>query len=237
MYHSSYLPTQKLITAFNLKVGQNQKIAIVGPTGCGKTTIINLILRFYDVNEGEIIVSGKNINKVQRDSLRKCFGMVLQESWLFTGTIAENIAYSRPDATREEIIEAAKSAFADSFIRRLPNGYDTVIQGNGSNLSQGQRQLLCIARIMLVDPTFLILDEATSSIDLRTEQKIQLAFSKLMAGKTSFIIAHRLSTIVNSDKILVMNKGEIVEQGTHEELLKLDGFYTHLYKSQFENVM
>lgn len=233
----SYLPTQKLITAFNLNVGQNQKIAIVGPTGCGKTTIINLILRFYDVNEGKIIVSGKNINEVQRDSLRKCFGMVLQESWLFTGTIAENIAYSRPDASRDEIVEAAKSAFADDFIRRLPNCYDTVIQGNGSNLSQGQRQLLCIARIMLVNPTFLILDEATSSIDLRTEQKIQLAFSKLMSGKTSFIIAHRLSTIVNSDKILVMNKGEIVEQGTHEELLKLNGFYTHLYKSQFENVM
>jgi ATP-binding cassette subfamily B protein len=232
----SYLPTQKLITAFNLNVKPNQKIAIVGPTGCGKTTIINLILRFYDVNEGKILIGSTDVKTITRDSLRKCFGMVLQDSWLFSGTIADNIAYSRPDATREEIISAAKSAYADSFIRRLPDGYDTVIHSNGDNLSQGQKQLLCIARIMLINPPFLILDEATSNIDLRTEQKIQQAFADLMKNKTSFIIAHRLSTIKNADKILVMDNGEIIEQGTHDDLINLNGFYTKLYNSQFENV-
>lgn len=232
----SYFPSQNLITAFNLNVKPDSRIAIVGPTGCGKTTIINLILRFYDVNAGEISVSGVPVKKIQRNSLRKKFGMVLQDSWLFSGTIAENISYSRPDASREEIISAAKSAYADSFIKRLPNGYDTMISGNGDNLSQGQKQLLCIARIMLIDPDFLILDEATSNIDLRTEQKIQQAFVKLMNGKTSFIIAHRLSTIKNADKIIVMNNGEIVEQGSHDELINMNGFYTNLYKSQFESI-
>ena len=229
----SYVPSRPLITDFNLKVRNGQKIAIVGPTGCGKTTLINLLLRFYDVDGGTISVTGQNISKVTRDSLRACYGMVLQETWLFTGTVAENIAYSRPDATREEIEAAAKAAYADGFIRRLPKGYDTVLTEDGSGLSQGQKQLLCIARIMLTDPPFLILDEATSSIDLRTEQRIQKAFEKLMAGKSSFIIAHRLSTIKSADWILVMNHGDIMEQGTHETLMAQQGFYAKLYQSQF----
>lgn len=231
--HFSYVPDRPLITDFNLSVRQGQRIAIVGPTGCGKTTMINLLLRFYDVNSGRITVSGQAVNEVKRDSLRDCFGMVLQDTWLFTGTVAENIAYSRPDASREEIIAAAKAAYADGFIRRLSNGYDTVLNGDGGGLSQGQKQLLCIARIMLTNPPFLILDEATSSIDLRTEQRIQKAFEKLMAGKTSFIIAHRLSTIRNADWILVMNNGNVLEQGTHETLMRKGGFYANLYQSQF----
>ena len=229
----SYLPERPLITDFNLDVHSGQRIAIVGPTGCGKTTLINLLLRFYDVDGGEISVSGQNIAAVTRDSLRSCYGMGLQETWLFTGTVAENIAYRRPDATREEIEAAAKAAYADGFIRRLPNGYDTILTEDGSGLSQGQKQLLCIARIMLTDPPFLILDEATSSIDLRTEQRIQKAFEKLMAGKTSFIIAHRLSTIKSADWILVMNQGNILEQGTHDSLMEQAGFYAKLYQSQF----
>ena len=229
----SYVPDRPLITDFNLDVQCGQRIAIVGPTGCGKTTLINLLLRFYDVDGGEISVAGQNIAGVTRDSLRACYGMVLQETWLFTGSIAENIAYSRPDATREEIVAAAKAAYADGFIRRLPKGYDTVLTEDGSGLSQGQKQLLCIARIMLTDPPFLILDEATSSIDLRTEQRIQKAFEKLMAGKTSFIIAHRLSTIKSADWILVMNQGNVLEQGTHNSLMKQKGFYANLYQSQF----
>lgn len=229
----SYLPERPLITDFNLDVHKGQRIAIVGPTGCGKTTLINLLLRFYDVDGGSISIAGQNINEVTRDSLRACYGMVLQETWLFTGTVAENIAYSRPDATREEIEAAAKAAYADGFIRRLPDGYDTVLTEDGGGLSQGQKQLLCIARIMLTDPPFLILDEATSSIDLRTEQRIQKAFEKLMAGKTSFIIAHRLSTIKRADWILVMNQGNVLEQGTHETLMAQDGFYAKLYQSQF----
>lgn len=232
----SYTKEQTLIQDFNLQVRQGQKIAIVGPTGCGKTTLINLLLRFYDVNGGEIAVSGQNIQSVTRDSLRSCYGMVLQETWLFTGTVAENIAYSRPDASRSEIEAAAKAAYADGFIRRLPKGYDTVLTEDGGGLSQGQKQLLCIARIMLTDPPFLILDEATSSIDLRTEQRIQKAFEKLMRGKTSFIIAHRLSTIQNADWILVMQGGSILEQGTHQKLIARGGFYAKLYQSQFADV-
>lgn len=231
----SYLPERPLITDFNLNVHRGQRIAIVGPTGCGKTTLINLLLRFYDVDGGSISIAGQNIAKVTRDSLRSCYGMVLQETWLFTGTVAENIAYSRPDATREEIVAAAKSAYADGFIRRLSKGYDTLLTEDGGGLSQGQKQLLCIARIMLTDPPFLILDEATSSIDLRTEQRIQKAFEKLMAGKTSFIIAHRLSTIKSADWILVMNQGSILEQGTHETLMQENGFYANLYQSQFSD--
>ena len=207
-------------------------MAIVGPTGCGKSTIINLLLRFYDINGGKIEISGKNISDITRDSLRSSFGMVLQETWVFTGTVAENIAYGAPDSTREQIIEAAKSVYAHSFIKRLPNGYDTVISEN-SGLSQGQKQLICIARIMLMNPPMLILDEATSSIDLRTEQRIQKAFSKLMEGRTSFIIAHRLSTIKNSDTILVMKQGKIIEQGNHNQLMSNGGFYSELYNSQF----
>ena len=229
----SYLPEKPLITDFNLKVHNGQKIAIVGPTGCGKTTLINLLLRFYDLDEGEISITGQNIETVTRDSLRACYGMVLQETWLFTGTVAENISYSRPNATRQEIEAAAKAAYADGFIRRLPNGYDTILTEDGAGLSQGQKQLLCIARIMLMDPPFLILDEATSSIDLRTEQRIQKAFEKLMTGKTSFIIAHRLSTIKSADWILVMNQGKVLEQGTHETLMAKNGFYAKLYQSQF----
>lgn len=229
----SYVPDRKLITDFNLDVHCGQRIAIVGPTGCGKTTLINLLLRFYDVDGGEISIAGQNIAAVTRDSLRACYGMVLQETWLFTGTVAENIAYSRPDATWEKIVAAAKAAYADGFIRRLPKGYDTVLTEDGSGLSQGQKQLLCIARIMLTDPPFLILDEATSSIDLRTEQRIQKAFEKLMAGKTSFIIAHRLSTIKSADWILVMNQGNVLEQGTHDSLMEQNGFYANLYQSQF----
>ncbi|MCD8220399.1 MAG: ABC transporter ATP-binding protein/permease [Ruminococcus sp.] len=229
----SYTPDRPLITDFQLSVRKGQRIAIVGPTGCGKTTLINLLLRFYDVDDGTISISGQNIAKVTRDSLRSCYGMVLQETWLFTGTVAENIVYSRTDATREEIEAAAKAAYADGFILRLPKGYDTVLTEDGGGLSQGQKQLLYIARIMLTDPPFLILDEATSNIDLRTEQHIQKAFEKLMAGKTSFIIAHRLSTIKNADWIFVMNQGSVLEQGTLESLMAQNGFYAKLYQSQF----
>ena len=228
----SYTPDRKLIENFTLDVKSGQRIAIVGPTGCGKSTIINLLLRFYDINSGNIRISGKNINDITRDSLRSCFGMVLQETWLFTGTVAENIAYGAPDATREQIIEAAKAVYAHGFIKRLPQGYDTVISED-CGLSQGQKQLICIARIMLMDPPMLILDEATSSIDLRTEQRIQKAFQKLMEGRTSFVIAHRLSTIKSSDVILVMKQGNIIEQGSHSELMKNGGFYAELYNSQF----
>ena len=228
----SYNPKVRLIQNFSLDVRAGERIAIVGPTGCGKSTIINLLLRFYDIDSGKIEVSGKNVTDITRDSLRSNFGMVLQETWVFTGTVAENISYGAPDATREQIIEAAKSVYAHGFIKRLPNGYDTVISED-SGLSQGQKQLICIARIMLMNPPMLILDEATSSIDLRTELRIQKAFSKLMKGKTSFIIAHRLSTIKNSDTILVMKSGNIIEQGSHEQLMKLGGFYAELYNSQF----
>jgi len=205
----------------------------VGPTGSGKTTIINLLMRFYDVDAGEIVVSGHPIKEVKRDSLRSMYGMVLQDTWLKTGTIAENIAYGKPDATREEIIRAAKAAHAHSFIKRLPQGYDTVVSEEGENISQGEKQLLSIARVMLIMPPMLILDEATSSIDTITEINIQKAFAKMMEGRTSFIVAHRLSTIKESDCILVMNQGRIIEQGTHDELLRKNGFYANLYNSQF----
>lgn len=229
----SYNPEIKLIENLNLSVKSGQRIAIVGPTGCGKTTIINLLMRFYDVNSGEISVSGNPIKNVTRDSLRSMYGMVLQETWLKTGTIFENIAYSKPDATMEEVVEAAKQAHCHSFIKRLPKGYDTVISDEGANISQGQKQLLCIARVMLALPPMLILDEATSSIDTRTEIRIQKAFNKMMQGRTSFIVAHRLSTIKEADCILVMDKGHIIEQGTHEALLEKGGFYANLYNSQF----
>ena len=229
----SYNPEVKLIENFNLSVKKGEKIAIVGPTGCGKTTLINLLMRFYNIDSGEIFISGHNINDITRKSSRAMFGMVLQETWLYSGTIKENIAYGKPDATDEEIIEAAKMAHAHEFITRLPNGYDTKISGDGNNISQGQKQLLCIARIMLTKPPMLILDEATSSIDTRTEIFIQNAFNKMMEGRTSFIVAHRLSTIKEADLILVMNKGHIIEQGTHEELIEKKGFYANLYNSQF----
>ncbi len=228
----SYNPEVRLIQNFTLDVKQGQRIAIVGPTGCGKSTIINLLLRFYDIDSGNITVSGRNISDITRNSLRSNFGMVLQETWIFTGTVAENIAYGVPDATREQIIDAAKSVYAHGFIKRLPNSYDTLISDD-SGLSQGQKQLICIARIMLMNPPMLILDEATSSIDLRTELRIQKAFHKLMDGKTSFIIAHRLSTIKNSDIILAMKNGNIIEQGSHDQLMKQNGFYANLYNSQF----
>ena len=225
----SYVPEKPLLTGITIDVKPGQRVAIVGPTGCGKTTLINLIMRFYDTTDGSVIISGKNVRDVTRDSLRSCFGMVLQETWLFNGTIRENIAYGKPDATEEEIIKAAKAAHAHSFIKRLPEGYDTVICENGGSLSQGQKQLLTIARIMLTDPPMLILDEATSNIDIRTEVKIQKAFEELMKGKTSFIIAHRLSTIRNTDMILVMRDGNIVEHGSHKELINQNGFYKQLY--------
>lgn len=229
----SYDPARKLIEDMNIAAKSGSRIAIVGPTGCGKTTIINLLMRFYDADRGSISVDGHNIRSVTRNSLRKQYGMVLQESWLFSGTVRENIAYGREDASLEEVVAAAKKAHAHSFILRLPQGYDTVISEDGGNLSQGQRQLLCIARVMLVDPPMLILDEATSSIDTRTEWKIQTAFEEMMRGRTSFIVAHRLSTIKGADLILVMNQGHIVEQGTHESLLAKGGFYANLYNSQF----
>lgn len=229
----SYTPNQKLIENFNLNVKPGQRVAIVGPTGCGKTTIINLLMRFYDVEEGRILVEGKDIRDVTRKSLRTSYGMVLQDTWLKTGTIRENIAMGKPDATEEEIIHAAKMAHAHSFIKRLPDGYDTEITEDGGNLSQGQKQILCIARVMLCLPPMLILDEATSSIDTRTELKIQDAFAKMMKGRTSFIVAHRLSTIREADIILVMKDGAVIEQGNHETLMKKNGFYATLYNSQF----
>ena len=229
----SYTPDKKLIEDFNLTVKPGQRVAIVGPTGCGKTTLINLLMRFYEVDRGSICVEGKDIRGVTRKSLRTAFGMVLQETWLKTGTIRENIVMGKPDATEEEITAAAKAAHAHSFIKRLPEGYDTVITEDGGNLSQGQKQLLCITRVMLSQPDMLILDEATSSIDTRTEIRIQKAFAKLMEGRTSFIVAHRLSTIQEADIILVMKDGNIIEQGNHESLLAQDGFYARLYNSQF----
>ena len=231
-----YLPDRPLIEGLNLDVKPGQRIAIVGPTGCGKTTLINLLMRFYDVNSGSITVSGDDIRNVTRASLRGSYGMVLQDTWLRAGTVRENIAYGKPDATDEEIVAAAKAAHADSFIRRLPDGYDTVIAEDGGNISQGQKQLLCIARVMLCLPPMLILDEATSSIDTRTEVRIQAAFARMMQGRTSFIVAHRLSTIREADVILVMKDGHIVEQGNHDELLAQGGFYAKLYNSQFEGV-
>lgn len=229
----SYVPDKKLIENFNIDVKQGQRIAIVGPTGCGKTTLINLLMRFYDVNSGSIKVSGTDIREMTRSSLRAGIGMVLQDTWLKAGTIKENIIMGKPDATDEEIIAAAKASYADGFIRRLPKGYDTVIGEDGGNLSQGQKQLLCITRVMLCRPPMLILDEATSSIDTRTEMKIQDAFAKLMEGRTSFIVAHRLSTIQSADVILVMKDGKIIEQGNHEGLLAKKGFYYNLYQSQY----
>ena len=231
-----YLPDRPLIEGLSLDVQPGQRIAIVGPTGCGKTTLINLLMRFYDVNSGSIQVAGKDIRDVTRASLRGSYGMVLQDTWLRAGTVRENIAYGKPDATDEEITAAAKAAHADSFIRRLPEGYDTVIAEDGGNISQGQKQLLCIARVMLCLPPMLILDEATSSIDTRTEVRIQAAFARMMQGRTSFIVAHRLSTIREADVILVMKDGHIVEQGSHDELLAKGGFYAKLYNSQFEGV-
>ena len=229
----SYLPGQHLIEDFNLEVKPGQRIAIVGPTGCGKTTLINLLMRFYDVNAGSIKVEDIDIREMTRKSLRAGYGMVLQETWLKTGTIRENIAMGRPDATEEEIVEAAKASHIHNYIRRLPKGYDTWITEDGGGLSQGQKQLLCIARVMLCRPPMLILDEATSSIDTRTEIKIQQAFAKLMEGRTTFIVAHRLSTIREAEVILVMKDGKIIEQGNHEVLMKKEGFYHHLYESQF----
>ena len=231
-----YLPDRPLIEGLSLDVKPGQRIAIVGPTGCGKTTLINLLMRFYDVNGGAIKVSGTDIRSVTRASLRGSYGMVLQDTWLRAGTVRENIAYGKPDATLDEVVAAAKAAHADSFIRRLPDGYDTVIAEDGGNISQGQKQLLCIARVMLCLPPMLILDEATSSIDTRTEVRIQKAFARMMQGRTSFIVAHRLSTIREADVILVMKDGRIVEQGNHDELLAAGGFYAKLYNSQFEGV-
>ena len=231
-----YLPDRPLIEGLSLNVQPGQRIAIVGPTGCGKTTLINLLMRFYDVNSGSIKVSGTDIRDVTRASLRGSYGMVLQDTWLRAGTVRENIAYGKPDATMDEVIAAAKAAHAHSFIRRLPEGYDTVIAEDGGNISQGQKQLLCIARVMLCLPPMLILDEATSSIDTRTEVRIQKAFARMMQGRTSFIVAHRLSTIREADVILVMKDGHIVEQGNHDQLLAQGGFYAKLYNSQFEGV-
>ena len=231
-----YLPDRPLIEGLSLDVQPGQRIAIVGPTGCGKTTLINLLMRFYDVNSGSIKVSGTDIRDVTRASLRGSYGMVLQDTWLRAGTVRENIAYGKPDATMDEVIAAAKAAHAHSFIRRLPDGYDTVIAEDGGNISQGQKQLLCIARVMLCLPPMLILDEATSSIDTRTEVRIQKAFARMMQGRTSFIVAHRLSTIREADVILVMKDGHIVEHGNHDQLLAQGGFYAKLYNSQFEGV-
>ena len=229
----SYVPDKKLIENFNIAIKPGQRVAIVGPTGCGKTTLINLLMRFYDVNEGSICVENIDIREVTRKSLRSNYGMVLQETWLKKGTIRENIVMGKPNATEDEIIAAAKASHAHSFIKRLPKGYDTVIGEDGGMLSQGQKQLLCITRVMLCKPPMLILDEATSSIDTRTEMQIQSAFNKLMEGRTTFIVAHRLSTIQNADIILVMKEGKVIEQGSHEELLARKGFYAELYNSQF----
>ena len=222
-----------MIEDLNLSVKPGQRVAIVGPTGCGKTTVINLLMRFYDVKSGSVRVEGRDIRDITRQSLRASYGMVLQETWLKAGTIRENIAYGRPEASEEEIIRAAKEAHAHSFIMRMPQGYDTVINEDGGNLSQGQKQLLCIARVMLCLPSMLILDEATSSIDTRTEIRVQKAFSRMMEGRTSFIVAHRLSTIREADVILVMRDGRIVEKGRHKELLRKNGFYAEIYNSQF----
>lgn len=231
----SYTREKPLIRDLNLKVSKGQRVAIVGPTGCGKSTLINLLMRFYDIDDGSILVNGNSIYRITRDSLRENYGMVLQETWLRSGTIAENIAYGRPDATRDEIVNAAKACHAHEFIRRMPDGYDTVIGEDGGMLSQGQKQLLCIARVMLELPPMLILDEATSSIDTLTELRVQSAFAKLMKGRTSFVVAHRLSTIREADVILVMKDGDIIEQGNHESLLKKNGFYAKLYHSQYAN--
>lgn len=232
--HFGYTDDKIIINDFNANVKDGQKIAIVGPTGAGKTTMVKLLMRFYDVNNGAIMVDGHNVKDFRRGELRRMFGMVLQDTWLFGGSIKDNIKYGKPDATDEEVIEAAKAAHADHFIRTLPNGYDMLIDEEAGNISQGQKQLLTIARVILTNPRILILDEATSSIDTRTEQQIQAAMDNLMKGRTSFIIAHRLSTIKNADLILVMNQGDIIEQGTHEELLAKDGFYANLYNSQFQ---
>ena len=232
--HFGYTDDKIIINDFNAKVKDGQKIAIVGPTGAGKTTMVKLLMRFYDVNSGAIMIDGHNVKDFKRGELRRMFGMVLQDTWLFGGSIKDNIKYGKPDATDEEVIEAAKAAHADHFIRTLPNGYDMLIDEEAGNISQGQKQLLTIARVILTNPRILILDEATSSIDTRTEQQIQSAMDNLMKGRTSFIIAHRLSTIKNADLILVMNQGDIIEQGTHEELLEKDGFYANLYNSQFQ---
>ena len=229
----SYTKEKPLITDFSLDVKSGSHIAIVGPTGCGKTTFINLLMRFYETDSGKITIDGVDIKDMTRDNVRKCYGMVLQESWLFCGTIMENLRYGNENATDEEVIAAAKAAYAHSFIRRMPKGYDTVISEGGGNLSHGQKQLLCIARAMLTNPPMLILDEATSSIDTLTEIRVQKAFAKMMKGKTSFVVAHRLSTIKESDVILVMKDGNIIEQGNHDELIKKNGFYTMLYNSQF----
>ena len=231
----SYTKEKQLIEDFNLKVKEGQRIAIVGPTGCGKTTIINLLMRFYDVNQGKIMVEGTDIRDITRESLRTSYGMVLQDTWLRSGTIRDNITMGREGFTDEQIITAAKEAHSYSFIKKMPKGLDTYITEDGSGMSQGQKQLLCITRVMLDLPAMLILDEATSSIDTRTEQKIQNAFAKMMEGRTSFIVAHRLSTIQNADVILVMQDGHIIEQGNHENLLKKNGFYANLYNSQFAN--
>lgn len=229
----SYVPDKPLIEHFHLHVKAGSKIAIVGPTGCGKTTFINLLMRFYDVTSGDIRIDGQSIYDMKRDDVRALYGMVLQDSWLYQASVRDNIAYGNPEASLEEVKAAAKKAFIDRFIRRMPQGYDTMITEEGANLSQGQRQLMCIARVMLCDPPMLILDEATSSIDTRTELKIQEAFNNMMKGRTSFIVAHRLSTIKNADMILVMKDGHIIEQGTHQELMRQNGFYTNLYNSQF----
>ena len=231
----SYVPKTNLIQNLNLSVKQGQKVAFVGPTGCGKSTIINLLMRFYDVNSGYITVSDTPIKEVSRSSLRAKYGMVLQDTWLFNSTIRENIAYGNPNAPLDDIIEAAKLAGIHEYIEKLPKKYDTEIIEGGSNLSQGEKQLICIARVMLLKPPMLILDEATSNIDTRTEKSVQEAFDKMMQGRTSFVVAHRLSTITSADIILVMNKGQIIEQGTHSELLKKKGFYANLYNSQFES--
>lgn len=231
----SYTPQKRLITDFNLSVRSGQRVAIVGPTGCGKTTLINLLMRFYDINSGSITIDGRSIYEMSRNDLRSNYGMVLQESWLYNASVRDNIAYGKPDATDEEVIAAAKKAHIHRFVSCLPKGYDTMITEDGANLSQGQRQLICIARVMLCDPPMLILDEATSSIDTRTELIVQRAFAKMMKGRTSFIVAHRLSTIKEADIILVMKDGNIIEQGSHEELLRLNGFYSELYNSQFSH--
>lgn len=229
----SYDPKQKLIEDLNLTVNPGNRIAIVGPTGCGKTTLINLLMRFYDVCDGAILLDGVDIREIRRESLRGQYGMVLQDTWIATGTIRDNIAYGKPEATMQEVVQAAKAARAHNFITRMKDGYDTIISDRTGSLSQGQRQLLSIARVMLVNPPMLILDEATSNIDTRTEIYVQEAFQKMMEGRTSFIVAHRLSTILEADKILVMKKGRILEQGRHEELLAKGGFYAELYNSQF----